>query len=105
MVLPERYVLSQNYPNPFNPSTRIDYQVPMVSFLTLGVYNLLGQEVIRLVDQRAHPPGSFSVVWNGHSWRGQQVPAGIYFYRLAALPPHVLPGTGLVLTGKMVLLK
>ncbi len=102
---PERYVLSANYPNPFNPITRIDYQVPVVSILTLGVYNLLGQEIIRLVEQRAHPPGNFSVVWNGHSWNGQLVPAGVYFYRLEALPPYVLPGQGIVMTGKMVLLK
>ena len=102
---PERYVLSANYPNPFNPTTRIDYDVPVVSVLTLGVYNLLGQEIIRLVEQRAHPPGNFSVVWNGHSWKGQLVPAGIYLYRLEALPPYVLPGQGIVKTGKMVLLK
>ncbi|MCH7498017.1 MAG: hypothetical protein IH971_09215, partial [Candidatus Marinimicrobia bacterium] len=85
---PEHYALSANYPNPFNPITRIDYQVPVVSILTLGVYNLLGQEIIRLVEQHAHPPGSFSVVWNGHSWKGQLVPAGVYFYRLEALPPY-----------------
>ncbi|MCH7497791.1 MAG: hypothetical protein IH971_08070 [Candidatus Marinimicrobia bacterium] len=102
---PERYLLSPNYPNPFNPITRIDYQVPVVSILTLGVYNLLGQEIIRLVEQRAHPPGNFSVVWNGHSWKGQLMPAGIYLYRLEALPPYVLPGQGIVKTGKMVLLK
>ena len=103
--LPTRYALSQNYPNPFNPTTRIDYDVPIQSFLNLAVYNLLGQEVISLVQEQAHPPGTFSVVWDGRSWKGELAPAGVYLYRLEALPPYVLPGQGIVKTGKMVLLR
>ncbi len=103
--LPTTFALSQNYPNPFNPTTHIDYDVPIQSFLTLAVYNLLGQEIIRLVDNRDHPPGNFSVVWTGHSWRGVLMPAGVYLYRLEARPPYVLPGQGFVKTGKMLLLK
>ena len=100
-----KYYLGHNYPNPFNPTTRIDYDVPVESILTLAIYNLLGQEIVTLVQKRNHPPGLFSVVWDGRSWKGQLAPSGAYLYRLEALPPYVLPGQGIVKTGKRVLLR
>ncbi len=72
------YKLSQNYPNPFNPSTTISYQLAAEGHATLKVYNLLGEEVATLVNERLGA-GSFTTEWNA-----AQLPSGIYFYRLQA---------------------
>ncbi|MEE9162533.1 MAG: M1 family aminopeptidase, partial [Candidatus Neomarinimicrobiota bacterium] len=103
--VPAQFALSPNYPNPFNPATRIDYDVPVSSFLTLAVYNVMGQELAVLVRRRDHPPGKFSVAWNGRNRRGQLAPAGVYLYRLEALLPDALPDHGFVKTRKLVLLR
>ncbi len=91
--LPESYSLSQNYPNPFNPTTAISYAVPSTGQLaadggrptsvTLKVYNILGQEVRTLVDEK-QVPGHYSVSWDGRDSRGKGVSSGIYIYRLDA---------------------
>ncbi len=72
------YALSQNYPNPFNPSTTISYQLAAEGQVTLKVYDLLGQEIATLVNERLGP-GTFKTEWNA-----AQLPSGIYFYRLQA---------------------
>jgi hypothetical protein len=82
-LFPENYALSQNYPNPFNPATTIEYQLPEAGFVKLTVYNLLGQEVVRLVDG-VRRSGSHSVVWNSRDKLGSTVPTGIYFCRMEA---------------------
>lgn len=76
--LPKEFALMQNYPNPFNPSTRISYQLPTQSHVTLKVFDLLGREVTTLVN-RIEEPGYKSVnfVANG-------LPSGLYYYRLQA---------------------
>jgi hypothetical protein len=78
---PESFALRSAYPNPFNPSTTIEYEVPERSHIQLSIYNLLGQEVTRLVDQ-IQEPGRYSVAWNGRNSHGQGVASGIYLYRL-----------------------
>ena len=81
--LPESYALSQNYPNPFNPTTVIRYALPRTSDVSLVVYNLLGQEVIRW-SRRSAPAGYYVQRWNGTNNVGRPVTTGIYFYRILA---------------------
>ncbi len=106
-TIPRAYRLEQNYPNPFNPSTVIQYELPQVSDVSLSVFNLLGQEVARLVDERQEA-GSYSVRFDG-----DKLSSGLYFYRLEAEPETVasqgspLRGSDqrFVMTRKMLLVK
>ncbi len=79
--MPEQFWLSQNYPNPFNPSTTIRFNLPETDFVTLTVYDLLGREVKKLVNEQLFP-GQYTVNWNGENRRGKKVASGVYFYRL-----------------------
>ena len=72
----ETYVLQQNYPNPFNPSTTIIYQIPELSFVTLKVYDVLGNEITSLVNEEKSA-GSYEVEFNA-----SELSSGIYFYQL-----------------------
>ena len=82
-TLPTAFELFQNYPNPFNPTTSIRFDLAAPSRVTLAIYNILGQEVIRLADGD-FPAGSHAVVWDGRGGDGQTVASGIYIYRLSA---------------------
>ncbi len=72
------YSLAQNYPNPFNPSTSIQFSIPKTEFVTLEIYNLLGQIVTTLVNERQEA-GMHTVKFNGSG-----LASGIYFYRIEA---------------------
>jgi M6 family metalloprotease-like protein len=72
---PTEFQLSQNYPNPFNPSTIITFQLPFDNFVTLKVYNVLGQEVSTLVNEFKRM-GSHEVAWNATG-----LASGMYFYK------------------------
>ena len=89
--MPKNFALEQNYPNPFNPTTTIRYSVPMASTVQLKVYNMLGQEVMTLVDgeQKA---GSYFVVLDA-----SQLSTGVYLYQLKT--------NQYTMTKKMMLLK
>ncbi|MBU1706282.1 T9SS type A sorting domain-containing protein, partial [bacterium] len=76
--IPDRIALEPCYPNPFNPSTTIRYNVAVPSRVQLTVYNLLGQEVARLVDGR-QLAGFHSITWNAGS-----LPSGLYLCRMEA---------------------
>ena len=78
---PYSFHLDQNYPNPFNPDTRIRYELPQSSQVILKIYNILGQEVRKLVD-RFQIAGAYSVVWDGKNEAGQQLSSGAYIYTL-----------------------
>ena len=72
------YYLYQNYPNPFNPSTTISWQLPVSSWQTLKVYDLLGNEIATLVNE-FKPAGSYEVKFDASA-----LSSGTYFYRLQA---------------------
>lgn len=78
---PRSLVLHPNYPNPFNPSTTISYELPSAGHVELSVYNVLGQEVRRLVNSNV-PSGYHKVIWNGKNDQGRNVASGIYIVML-----------------------
>lgn len=80
---PNYFNLQQNYPNPFNPSTSIKYQIPELNFVTLKVYDVLGNEVATLVNEEK-PAGEYEVIFDGTGLIHQTLPSGIYFYKLQA---------------------
>jgi hypothetical protein len=82
-TLPTAFALNPNRPNPFNPSTVIAYEVPQSAVVRLTVYNVLGQEVARLVDGQ-HAAGRYEVRWDGANARGHSVASGVYLYRLTS---------------------
>jgi hypothetical protein len=73
--------LLQNYPNPFNPSTKITYQLEIEDHVKLTIYDVLGREIITLVD-KVQKSGEHSVNWNGKNSSGEEVNSGIYIYKL-----------------------
>ncbi len=77
-IFPNKFLLSQNYPNPFNPSTTIRFELPKESFVTMKVYNVLGQEVTTLVNEKREA-GRYEVEYNASG-----LTSGVYFYRLQA---------------------
>lgn len=89
--LPEGYSLSQNYPNPFNPSTQISYTIPEQGFVTLKVYNSLGQEIATLVNA-AKNAGTHNVSFNAAN-----LASGMYFYTMTSGDVRI--------TKKMMLIK
>ncbi len=103
---PAEYALYQNYPNPFNPSTTIAFALPKTSFVTLKIYDVLGNEVATLVAEKL-PAGRHQRVWEAKGLAG-----GMYLYRIAAGEPSTnfpsksgQAGQGLVQTKKLLLLR
>ncbi len=76
--VPSGFSLGQNFPNPFNPTTIIDYQLPASSFVTLKIYDILGREVVTLINAKQNA-GYYSATFNAAN-----IPSGVYFYRLQA---------------------
>ena len=82
-LLPDAFTLERNFPNPFNPETTIRYAVPEAADVRLIVYNILGQEIATLADER-HVPGFYALRWNGKDRFGRGVASGVYLYRIQA---------------------
>jgi hypothetical protein len=82
-TLPETFGLEQNFPNPFNPTTTIGFALPRPSNVKLTIFNLLGQEVVTLINKEM-PAGRYSVDWSGQTAGGTESASGIYVYRLTA---------------------
>jgi hypothetical protein len=89
--LPAEFGLSQNYPNPFNPATTIEFSVPEAGFVSVRIYDLLGQQVQTLVNEQK-APGSYRVTFDATN-----LPSGTYFYTLHA--------GSFMQTKKMILMK
>ena len=89
--LPREFALRQNYPNPFNPSTTIKYDLPVDARVSLKVFNVIGQEIVTLVDED-QKAGYRSI-----QWKPSNLASGVYFYRLEA--------GGFVASRKVLLLK
>ncbi|MCF7922086.1 MAG: FG-GAP-like repeat-containing protein [Candidatus Marinimicrobia bacterium] len=81
--IPEILSLKQNYPNPFNPTTTIEFGIPVQSFVNLIIYDVLGQEVNRLVQSEL-APGTYHYQWNGMDASSKTLETGIYFARISA---------------------
>jgi hypothetical protein len=79
--VPKEYLLTQNYPNPFNPVTRIDYQLPFESNVTIELYNIAGERVDVLVNQE-QAAGYYTVEVNSTQFR---LSSGVYIYRMTAV--------------------
>ncbi|NQS98074.1 MAG: T9SS type A sorting domain-containing protein [candidate division Zixibacteria bacterium] len=93
----------QNYPNPFNLTTSLRFELPEVSNVKLNVYNMLGQEVITLINTDNMNPGYHQTYWNGADRTGKAVASGLYFYRFEAVGQET--GKKYANIGKMILLK
>jgi F0F1-type ATP synthase beta subunit len=78
LVIPATFKLEQNFPNPFNPNTSFTYQTGKASFVSIKIYNVLGQEVATLVNE-VKQVGSYCATWNAAGMR-----SGIYFYKMQA---------------------
>ncbi|NWG29049.1 MAG: T9SS type A sorting domain-containing protein [Ignavibacteriaceae bacterium] len=89
--VPTAYALDQNFPNPFNPSTKINYSLPVEGFVTLDVYNSIGQKVATLVNE-TKTAGNYTV-----NFDASDLTSGIYFYKINA--------GSFTETKKMILLK
>ena len=90
-IVASSFALERNYPNPFNPTTTIEYSLGLSGPTKLMIYDVLGRELVKLVDEY-RPAGTHKVVWNASS-----MPSGVYFYRLES--------SNFVRTQKMILMK
>ena len=95
-VIPTTFALHQNFPNPFNPTTTLRYDLPKKLFVTINIYNMLGDQIKVLVN-RYEDAGFKSVWWDARDNMGRDVSAGVYIYKIEA--------GEFVETRKMVLLK
>jgi hypothetical protein len=101
-VIPEDFVLHQNYPNPFNPETKIVFDIARGSNIRLTIYDILGREVVTLLDE-FKPAGSYSVNFNAKS-AAAGLASGVYFYRLTIHSSKLENGTR-IFTRKMILMQ
>ncbi len=82
--LPEDFALAISYPNPFNPTTAISFNLSSPQAVTLRIYNIMGQEVRRLIDGPM-PAGQNTVIWDGRNSKGEYVSSGIYLCQMRTI--------------------
>ncbi len=104
---PITFSLAQNYPNPFArrlaEATHLAFSLPLAAQVRLRVFNVLGQEVITLVDKKL-APGKYVEAWQGKDHFGRAVASGVYFYRLEVKAPNGNAAPRFVRTQKMLVL-
>ena len=83
VTTPRTFKLYQNYPNPFNPNTTIKFELPRVERVRIKIYNILGQEVKELLDERKEA-GYHLIMWDGRDKFERPVASGMYIYRIIA---------------------
>ena len=83
IAAPKDYRLYNNFPNPFNPSTKIAFELPKASHVTLVIYDVVGRQVARIADGE-YPAGYTELTWNGINHNGAHVSSGVYFYRITS---------------------
>jgi hypothetical protein len=93
------FSLSQNYPNPFNPSTAIKFSIPKTSMVNLAVYDVLGREVMILVND-VMKPGEYSALFDA-----SELSSGVYFCKIVVRDPSASSGQSFTDTKKMLLVK
>ena len=93
---PNKYILHQNFPNPFNPTTHITYELSKTSLVKITIYDLLGNKVKQLVNDR-QTSGNKSIIWNAKNENNEKVSAGVYIYSIET--------SGFKSSKKMLLLK
>lgn len=79
---PAQYELYHNFPNPFNPNTKISFKLKSSQNISLTVYDAMGKEVKRLIDNDFYYFGDYKISWNGKNNSNQLVSSGVYYYRL-----------------------
>ncbi len=77
--MPSKFSLSQNYPNPFNPTTKINFEIPKDSKVTMQVYDMTGRLMASLIDNQSYQAGYHTIELNGVN-----LSSGTYFYRISA---------------------
>ena len=80
---PEKFRLNQNYPNPFNPVTNISYDLSEESYVSITIYDMMGNVINNLVKSK-QSSGFKSLQWNSTNNQGQPVSAGVYLYTIEA---------------------
>ena len=82
--IPLVYSLSQNFPNPFNPVTKIGYGLPKITDVQINIYNLKGETVATIVNEKGKDAGFHFALWNSSNSFGNPVAAGVYIYQIRA---------------------
>jgi hypothetical protein len=102
LISAKKFSLKQNFPNPFNPVTTIRFTLPERSDVKLTIYNMLGQQVVELINTNNMTAGKNEAVWDGIDAAGQKVSSGIYIYHIQATS---VSGDNFNMSRRMVLLK
>ena len=103
--MPGQFRLKGPYPNPFNPKTTLDFEIPVDTYVSLYVYDVLGRRVAALLE-RELGAGVHRAVWDGRDSQGKLLGSGVYFYCLTAgVHSHRLHGLNRTQKGKMMFIR
>ncbi|MGB4852618.1 MAG: T9SS type A sorting domain-containing protein [Ignavibacteria bacterium] len=91
--------MSQNYPNPFNPVTNLEFGIAKLGFVSLKIYDVLGRELVTLVNE-IKDPGYYKI-----KFYAGNLSSGVYFYRLVVSSPNPMTADDFVAVKKFVVMK